>query len=421
MCADVYERVFDGVETVARPGLPGRVAAFGRAEPLLASPTDAAFLMAATTKTPRGGRVVLFGHDGFLKSTEGDTPRLIDNAIALAAGETAEPRVAREWPEKLQDVDVLVLPLAKIDTLLKARAVDEHLRRGGGLVTAGTGWGWQQIHAIKLEQATFKQFPGNALLRRYGLCLIDGYTEGGTPFTPTPPHPWSHATAAIEQLDQLEEDDLRVATDSILAAAPFVPDAARRMLGSMLPEPAAAVKAVDPRQRLLGRIALTLELSELAQLKPNAAAAHALAEDFPGVPKGQHYISRRGSFPEERHRFDDRAIPRGPLPPAGLWRTIGYLAAGESSNIRYDRTMVGHYVIQVGAHTDELFHLSKWKRSPRVTQRFELDPSGEMAIATPFGGPLYFVPKDGNEAEFFYVETDRVYLMPTFKLQPSEP
>ena len=56
--------------------------------------------------------------------------------------------------------------------------------------------------------------------------------------------------------------------------------------------------------------------------------------------------------------------------------------------------------IEIGAHTDRLWHLSEWSRIPQITTYKQIH-STEARVTNAFGGPIYIsVPEGGRVADF---------------------
>jgi hypothetical protein len=145
------------------------------------------------------GRVVAFGHDGYLGLTsDKDAAQLLVNAVRWAGrGERVKVgvRINNALAEhlaaagfemvRLEDVDwrtrIAGLNVVCVDaqTLRSDRDVPElarFIRAGGGLVTAATGWGWASLNKGKSLPA---DFAGNVLLRPAGL-VFNGLTPART-------------------------------------------------------------------------------------------------------------------------------------------------------------------------------------------------------------------------------------------------
>ncbi|MEZ0267593.1 MAG: M60 family metallopeptidase [Phycisphaerae bacterium] len=409
------DAVMTGVTAVAAPGTPGAVTVFGEsAAVLFDGPTgkkgDARVPVAGIASAGKG-RVVAFGHDGYLKPDAwdaGQTARLFENLLKLTG--KGKPRVAVVANRALtpalaklnvdaQDVPAprwrdTLTPGAKCDAVflppnLPANAEDAALLRayvdaGGTAVLAVTGW----------AQKSLADHPGNRFLVGVGLAFAAATTGGDENDTIRPSKPISPALHVAHALTMLEKAgpagaelvrgpknvELETAGATLLRALTDLPADA---------EPIARLRklAVAPNLKLptfkkplrqsdaLARVALVASMRDIGD-KPHPAAA-----EFPGlVPADAKRIERTIAV--------DTATPR--------WHSTGlYAAPGEPVTVALppDAATKG-LRLRIGAHTDKTYHLAAWRRAPEISKSFALDKPANTA-ANPFGGLIYVeVPKD---------------------------
>ena len=212
------------------------------------------------------GRVVVYGHGNFIgKSGLGDsgTAQLLLNAVRWSAsGKTGTVRVGLlQWPEAapalkaagfivttltpdsltpagLRSVDVLLgdtNSLAGPNSKPRITAVQNWVRGGGGLITMGVGWGWQQLN------------PGASLANDSGfnrlLVGLSGIGVNGGTADPTGPNgaftadgiglDIPSADGAITKLETLAAgngtgtlapDEIRTLTRVLVQASDVLPD-----------------------------------------------------------------------------------------------------------------------------------------------------------------------------------------------------
>ena len=397
-----------GVTKVARPGLPGVVSAISpTAVPFLTGQDGRNLVPVASGGRLGKGKVVAFGHGGYLSldsQREGDTGRLLANVLQWTSSRTGKPRVGylnredRQWIEglgyathplhrdslamDLRSVDVAVLP-ASFDS----PAVENYVANGGGLVTAHTPWGWMQLNPGK-DLAT--QMPMQRLLHRAGLSFSDGTAEVVRPTLELKESESLNASLALENLDR----DGRQAASVIMAAlrsttpqVPFNADVRKRvsLVNAKIPSKASPLTGADG----IARLALTIGHLDLesgrAKITPDPGA-----KDFPGaVASNEPRVEAKVEVP-----LDTRQ-----------WVSTGYYAApGETVEVEVPLVLTGVNV-QIGCHSDSLWHLEKWERHPDIMVRKPLAPP-TTKITSPFGGLIYIV-------------VDRPYQNPPLKLTLS--
>ncbi len=413
--ADDVAALLLGVREVAAPGVPGALAVWGeQAFPVVLGregESQQAPVVAAARLAK--GRVVAFGHTGYgsrQSCAAGETQRLLENAIRWAAGgrdraslavvegslegaRWGQPRVLREgWRDALAGVDVLVAMGSDLDEA-QAALVETFVRAGGGLLVAQTGWGWQQV----AEEQDLRKNPWNRLLLPAGLGFgaatlertsAAGFRAGEVP------GPAFHAERALRLLadaaarrgrDQVAL--LPQASSTVMAALDLQPagrdglrgDVARlraRQGAGAPPTPQSPWKA----ERALERLLLALDLREGEALPMEEVRAHPAATAFPGsVPASAKAVTRT--------RTVDLATPG--------WHSLGvYARPGVPVSCRVTPRL-GHAEtpalrLQVGCHTDTLWHLDAWPRVPSLVRSVPLAGDG-AAMASPFGGLVYLV------------------------------
>ncbi|MCW5943045.1 MAG: M60 family metallopeptidase, partial [Fimbriimonadaceae bacterium] len=384
-----------GVTTVAKPGLPGVVSAIAPdSVPFLVANEGADMVPVASAGRLGKGRVVAFGHGGYLtrsSASEGDTGRLLSNVLRWCAHREGAVRVGVVRKEDVGWVATLgfdaielgspIVPsaLAKVDVVVAQAerdepALDAYVRGGGALVTAHTPWGWMQLNPGK-DLAS--QMPMQGLLHRAGLSFSDGYADRIRP-------PASVAEArrvnAGEALGRLAEDGA-LASSTVLAALrsttsnePF-----QRRLRTLIKEtgaiyptlktPLAATDAL-PRLALAVRHFDQRTPRETATIEPGA-------NDFPGpVVESAARVRMEVPVPLDRRQ----------------WVSTGlYAAPGETILVEVPRSLVDQGLsVQIGCHTDTLWHLDAWRRHPEITVRRAISAPITL-LASGFGGPVYVV------------------------------
>lgn len=421
---NAHRALADGVTAIGEPGVVGFVAVWGaRALPVVVGRAGEAYLPIVGAGELGRGRVVAFAHDyGTMDAAQRfDTGRLLANAIRWAGegasgpapgatrrvgllesdlapfvqGSGASPLVItdrRALVELLDGgrLDVLVCGMTDPDARERA-SIRRFVEQGGGFLCFSCPWGWAQIHRRPVPD-----HPLNGILAPAGLVFTDGYAgaTGAQRFlvgegAPDPVDPVLHGGDALTLLSVGD------------AAQAGLSRAGRRQAGRTLEHAAAALPATDTvlrprlrailrerredivptaarplqRDQVLERALSAYAVGELERLPPERIRAHAAASDFPGeVPPAAPRVRRMVAV--------DPAIPD--------WQSTAlYAAPGDQVvvHVREGRAPTG-LRLRIGAHSDELWHLERWERVPRITQSWPM--TGErLQVASPFGGLLY--------------------------------
>ncbi|MBI5772747.1 MAG: hypothetical protein HZA89_03265 [Verrucomicrobia bacterium] len=409
-----------GVQKIASPGAPGRVCVFGgTAFPVVVGKADKTVQPVVGAAQVGAGRVVVFGHDGYLEAAtlkEADTAKFLANCITWTARGAAKPQVvilggkglgaaleasgfttapadlAKLTPAQVLIADGRQVKPGDVDGILK------FIRAGGGFITAGTGWGWKSLNPGR-ELAT--DFALNRILAGTGVMIADGTagdtTQGGftvNPSVPTLAHAGRALLAAVAHTEgtaKLSSADATLASATLVAAAECLPSNDTALLPRLralaanpkvtsVPSPKSPVKS----DNLAGRILVTMQGQALRKLPPEKIRAHTAAEFFPGLP------------PKGAPRVQSASV----LVNTGIpgWRSTGlYAAPGDLVTALIPAGAVGKKLqLRIGAHKDELWHLDSWKRFPEITRVFPLKGTVTKA-ACAFGGLIYIeVPKDAS-------------------------
>ena len=410
------------------PGSPGPLLVYGpEAFPLVVGATGSGHAPVVAASRWQAGRVVALGHGGYFQRATietADTARLITNALFWAAGEepSAHPRIgvisagdAREFRAYLEEVghdvvEVALTPgsLGTVDVVAlvmwnqserELKALSEFVRAGGGLLTASTGWGWAYLHP---QLDLVNDYSGNRLLSPIGIQW--GHSEWINRTSPNgyavigPPNELTHGGAAMDAMDaytngdrSITRSDIAQATDSLVRAFRSMPaddTLLRPRLRSLVdtaesderwPSNRHTVRQYDALDRLLtSHFAIEHDQTPAEHVRPHPASA-----DFPGsVPDDAPRVTRNITI--------DTAAPR--------WHSTGlYAAPGESITVKmpFKAASSGFYV-RVGAHTDEIWGRSEWRRMPEISRRFPVSAT-ETLVANAFGGLIYIeVPNDAR-------------------------
>jgi len=405
--------MLQGVSTVNTGGMPGGVTAYGPNAFALVAGKDGknALLPIAAAARWEKGRVVVFGHDGFLKpEKDSDNGPLLANVARWAAGAASKPKIGilkndvlsehlkaagfdvvaldgKDWTTKISRLDAIFCAPFWIEKEDIA-PLEKFIRSGGGLVAGATGWGWVQIFR-KDNQQLASEYPGNLLLEKAGLAFTAGTPDRTLPqaYATGADLTFLNATTALETLVSGRSGKDKPDPTALTQCAATVADAIRSIPPDdkiLLPKLAALSAKESPipteskpirSTDALGRLMLTRDLELLRSTKPDQVRPHPTAGIFPGsVPKSAPRVSRTLDI--------DASVPQ--------WHSTGlYAAPGEVIGISIPPETAGKGIaVRIGCHSDTLWHLDEWKRVPEISRR-ELLKEAKTTIASTFGGFIY--------------------------------
>jgi len=404
-----------GVAEIAAPGIPGPVCVVGKgAFAVVTGRSDGAQAAIVAAGTAGEGRLVALGHNGYLgKDTiaTADTGRLWLNAVRWA-GRSATPKVGvvqapdlaahlgagglavtpltvDQLAQPLPEVQVVCLDAHALRTQAQVDALAAMLARGGGVVTAATGWGWVQLSPGK---AINRDFFGNALLAKAGLAFSAAMSDRTSPkgFAVTPEvSPYLNAGVALDALLAQQAGTQALTPDEQKQISAILPQAARAMNTAdtgLLPRLEALVSSqtepIIPTRKQpirttdgLKRLVVALQAERLSRTPAEQIAAHPAAADFPGaVPADAPRVTQTLSI--------DTRVPR--------WHSTGlYAAPGETITVALPAAAAGKGLdVRIGCHTDGLWHHADWWRYPALANSTELKAEKTLA-ANAFGGLIY--------------------------------
>jgi hypothetical protein len=412
--------ILEGVREVAAPGLPGTIAVYGpNAQAIVVGQTGGGAQVAVVASARAGkGRIVAFGHNGYFNKDnldQADTARLLANAVRWAGSARAKPgakqapsprvgvlrqpdllaslqaaglNTAEAQPaDDLSAFDVLVAEPEHLGGPEAIAAVRTYIGNGGGLVTSATGWGWAQIH-----RQNVREFAGNALLAGSGLAWTEGSADktGPVGFTTTVDvSPATNADSVLKALFQAQEptdadmltglESVRLTLESLPAGNSKFANQASQFLKSLAVRKVdlvpTAKNPADAKTDRSRRFAIGIETALTQALPADSLTPLPAAADFPGLPAdGAKLITRTGTI--------DTSIPG--------WQSLGlYAAPGAKITVTVAESDVPlRLSVQIGSHTDTLWHLDRWERLPAIVRRFPIE-GPKTTAANALGGLVY--------------------------------
>ncbi|MCO6043116.1 M60 family metallopeptidase [Aeoliella sp. ICT_H6.2] len=404
-----------GVSQIAIVGAPGQIAVF---DPPGAAAGEGAFgvihdgdyrpIVAASVWG--SGRIVAFGHNGYTNfnsvGNSLDTGQFYLNSIEWITGiaDTSAAIVTpssgtrdwlvsqgfdnvsvhSDWENYLAGADLLVAELGPNVSAAKQAAVSNYVQSGGGLITGGTGWGYESLgyDLVTLD--------GNQVLREAGLGWANGFRNGTTNATRRSTE-LANASQALEFTQQLwsggsgttaqqEEagEALQTVLDILPADHPLAVAISEAFSGR-----ADSISATPftPVSNSLDKAVLTWESNLLQATPVEEVAAHHTAETI------------YGTIPDDAPRVSDTvSIDTS----STRWHATGlYAAPGEIVTITVPSSLVGRgFRIRINAHTDNISQRDSWERMPVVHRSFDIDQT-TIQVASAFGGSI-FIDLGGN-------------------------
>jgi uncharacterized membrane protein len=431
-----------GVKSIASSGIPGPLAATREhAFVLVTGEENGMALPVVVCSQWQSGRVAAFGHGGMLGADalmqEGTAALVRNLASWLGEGRGLQGPHKAEAPADGKASRIIgVHDNAKLEEVLTAAGysvkkveainseslngcawvfVDAHdikpaampalrefvTRKGGGLLTAGLGWGWLQLNPGKAIQ----EHPGNVLLADAGIAWCDGYldTTGDRSFEIVAIDPTLHASHALRQVQTAVATKGKVepqcgATLGSALRAVAMTDPLFVASAELLRDPNAAAiarPAISEEKPLrskdaLSRLLVSLDL-DISSRTGQQVGAHPSAANFPGaVPMDA--VREQGAI--VRVMGGKQWESTGMYAPAGELVTFEIVGAGEAPSEQL--------FVQIGCHTDELWHHNAWKRMPVITKRVAWKPgeAGDtLKFTSQFGGLIYIEKRKQSKAE----------------------
>lgn len=415
----------DGVKVIDATGaVPGPLAIYGpQSFPVVAGSVgknlNAPIVVAGRLGS---GRIVAFGHGGFLAATDkADTGKFIQNSIRWSASRTtakpAEIKVGvlkndglvkylkaqgfpataldqKDWAAKLTGLNAVIVDTGNLSSAEGVKALDQFIRSGGGLVTAGLGWGWLQLNPGK---SLSTDHLGNKLLGESGIIWMDGTLSrtaknGFTVNTSLPAV--LHSGRALDALLSVTNSTTPTAQQLLGQASWIVTQTAQTISSDdrlfyprlksikekssgKVPSEKSPLKTSDAFERL----ALTLELQTLKKTPLKQIKANPAADNFPGsVPKDAERLTKTISVSTKQ---------RG-------WHSTGlYAAPGEIIRVTIPESEIKDKLLaRIGCHTDRLWDLPTWSRAPEITTSKLLNVATTETVNA-FGGLIYIDVPNG--------------------------
>ncbi len=412
-----------GVSFVDVGGSPGPLSVFGRQAFVVGTGLKGKDIrMPLVAGSIYGkGRVVAFGHTGFISAggmSKGDAGTLMINAVKWTGNKKAGAVGLYKKADSLNGyltgkgvscrsvsgvafngISVLVVPSHGLKDQ-EVEAIRNFVKDGGGLITAGLGWGWKQLNRGKDLPS---DHPGNKLLVPMGIAFADGSLNRdsgkGFDFSRAPgayESAYFCLVAAQRQAKQpvIKRSDLKQVSQILMAAMDALPQGERSFLPTLRRLAQSQGKRAFPTQKnpvkeldLGARLAVALNDQVIKGLPPEKIRAHQSSKAFPGeVPAGARRVSQSIQV--------DASTP-------GRHSTGLYAAAGDLIKVEVvSGSIPKGTLVRIGAHSDKLWHKDDYRRWPEISNTWPM--TGKVtSAANAFGGLIYIeVPKRNANGTF---------------------
>ena len=261
------------------------------------------------------------------------------------------------------------------------------------------------------------EFPGNLLVAGSGLAWTDGFAERTSPKgyraggEISPYVNAAHALKLSVADREVASEDLANALESIrltlrtlpASESEFRAETHRACAGSESVWTSCRLIAnPSSRKTPLRRFAVGLETAIAHDASPAEVRALAAASNFPGgvssqAPRGEHMVTI------------DTAVPG--------WHSLGlYAAPGEKIAVTVAQKVVPlKLTVQIGCHTDQLWHLDSWERIPDIVRRFPIGATHTTA-ANALGGLVYIDVPEATPSQKVVVTIKGVVEAPLYQL-----
>jgi len=419
---------------------PSAMVVYGpTAFPVVLDGDSRAFVAAARVGN---GRVVAYAHEAFLAGGfdgADDRATLATNAVRWASQKaspvvglgpglellakhfaTAGLTTVAATPTAIAGVDVFVTSTYEPVSEQGLAAVQAFVAEGGGLITGGQAWS---------SSGGVVAYPGNRLLHDAGIVVtLEVAGIGKSAVDSVIPGPLLHAGNALERLAAhvtgkalLPLPEQEIGSKTVSFAVDVLPigvegffDKAQAILAASPPPVPTEAAPFKPAGMPVAALELHIQ-SKLAKELPAAKVAkHEAAKDFPGdvppnTPTVKRVLSVDASFAGREAQFAFSGAG------AAVWRSTGlYAAPGATVHVEVDAAAVGKGLgVQVGAHTDALWHLDAWPRFPSI-ERWDALDAAKLDVASAFGGPIYVTVPPGAALGLVQVTIDGAVEAPRY-------
>ena len=397
--------ILAGVETFQKRGYPGTIVVYGDDAEVLVTGKKDEDVIVATSQLEKG-RVVAFSHDQYGKEIY-DLDKKFDN--------DAFYENVRKWVSKKESgIKICLLrtataidsieDLKKYDILISTgnektseKLVEQYVKEGGGFIQAITPWGWLQLN----PKQSIIDIPYSNLLKEAGLSFWDGVVYDKN---------LKIAKIYSEAVEHKRQEELK----SVIYDAGFISKLIKLPLTQCLAFKPTILKIWEEFCSLAAPLCTNEKVCSknrfekivldtwcnLSSLQDNKTLKARGIKNFPGdydtLPPRKSTTVFFNSSLKDIH-VTSCHIPAG---------CVAYLKV----------TFVkGAWKAILGAHTDCLTD-NVCRRWPRIFKEIELEECKTYELTHPFGGSIYLLSPDDDDAEI-KANIDDVVLCPRYDIK----
>ena len=403
LAADDRSEILDGVKLInAQQGtLPGSVLCVKEeAFPLVAGNADGALMPVASAARYGRGKIVAVGHPSFYSANSlklADTAKFVRNALQWLGGGQIGIYSYKEAEGGISTLDGLAIKVVNSldeikdcqvlvvypDSMKKAEDLEvlrQFILDGGGVLSAGIGWGWKQITGKNLQTDNFF----NKLFGPAGLLTDDSFVNrpnsDGYPVADELPEELNVAKALAFAKDM--DAKLKLVNKTLTTARAVMADDGSDLAKDFDALIARGNRGAPTLERPWRTVDLVKRLAAVDFTKKWQAnllgeyKAHPGARNYPGMP------------PKDSPRLAEKIVTIDLSVPR--WHSTGVFAvAGEPLTVTIPEGQNG-LRLRIGTTTCNNTRHDHWERMPRVDMEIPLEQT-TTTVTSPFGGLVYII------------------------------
>jgi hypothetical protein len=393
-----------------------------------------------TASHAQKGKIIGYGHEGFVAQSSGNESIMSLNAIDWVCDGSDIGLVSRynfyeddltaEGYSVTTSIDVN--NLSGYDCILAEfwnsygntgnNAIEAFLLDGGGVVMGGHAWYWSYSNSDVANN-----YPGNSFAQSSGLFVSTSSGSVGLDLRNAPSQ-LHRPNAAIQAVENhiysgplLNDADKIIAGGCVQRIADHLPmdwpgfwPQIRQMVNTTGWIDISSSNPFDLGADGIDDMFLGIQESLIMQLPVDQLPLHPSAKNFPGsVPANATLETRTITIDGDYSGLPSNFGYAGAR-SAGRFSTGLYASPGAVVNISVPSSVIDTGVgILVGAHSDSLWAKDTVSRHPRITRGFSAS-NANFSVGNAFGGPIYITIPAGSTLGLFDVIIEDAIAAPTY-------